>query len=259
LYGGLGNQLFQYSAALLLSKKFKISIKLFDYTSSYKYKFERDFELTNFIDLGEDKVFFNSSFFLSLRLPRLLNSKHFISDKNFSSLIRADNFSSRVWLDGYFQDCVEQVFFEQVVELLKIKLLPKFKGLIITESPVIHIRGGDFVTLGWDRALPETYYQSAVSFFVKELGCNNFNIVTDDVYYAKLILSNLGVNLNFVDADMYDHFRLIMMSKYRILSNSTFAFWASALGHNDDSIVIAPEFWSPGRKRNLRLPGEISI
>ena len=54
-------------------------------------------------------------------------------------------------------------------------------------------------------------------------------------------------------------FYLIGLFEKRILSSSTFAFWASALADNDKSVVIAPEYWNPNSKRYIKLPNEIRL
>jgi len=75
-----------------------------------------------------------------------------------------------------------------------------------------------------------------------------------DKDYSETILKDLNIKYKFIGNSI-----LIGSFKYRILSSSTFSLWASALGNNDNSIVIAPKEWIPNHERKIYLPNEIRI
>lgn len=262
LAGGLGNQIFQLGAGLLLAQSSGNRILFFDDSALNKYDSKRENELLNFFDFSklEIEIVFKKSFISSLRLPKLLpfniQKYPFVSDKNFQTVLHAPNNSFAI-LDGYFQKCLTQEDFDEEVKLLKniftVNMVVKKDGCII------HIRGGDFVKLGWNSATPKEYYVRAIETMKVNYNQNNFYIVTDDRDYSKTILNELDLNYEFIGSNTYEDFKLIGSFNFRILSSSTFALWASALGNNKNNIVIAPKNWIPGYERKILLPNETRI
>ena len=126
---------------------------------------------------------------------------------------------------------------------------------------VIHIRGGDFKTLGWTAVCSPEYYLKAIGIMKEKHNISDFFYVTDDALYAKSILGVLrksGVRVTSLMGDTLSDFRTIGSYKYRILSSSTFALWASALGC-EASDVIMPAYWSPKKLRRIYLENETRI
>ena len=93
----------------------------------------------------------------------------------------------------------------------------------------------------------------------QDYSIKKFYVVTNDKDYSSSILKD--VDFSFIGGSMKEDFYLIGQFKFRILSSSSFASWASALGVNDtnDGIVLIPTEWMPGITRKLRLPNEFSI
>ena len=102
------------------------------------------------------------------------------------------------------------------------------------------------------------FYQSVIDFFKKQHGISNFIVVTDDRLYASKLMQSLGVKCVFTDGNAESDFHTISKYPNRILSSSTFSFWASVLGENPiNACVIAPKMWNPKRVRNITLPNEV--
>lgn len=260
LYGGLGNQIFQFAAALSLVDSQNCSI-FFDTSALGSYKTSRELELSKVFDL-EDKslsVFFKQNFLLKIRLPRFLAFiplfNPFISDKNYRRYTASARLKN-IFLDGYFQTCLNQFEINERISLLKPFIKLKDTDEKKRSGCVIHIRGGDFVKLGWDTVTPAHYYKAAVNKMMSEYSQSQFYIVSDDRDYASQLFSNIEVDYKFISEDLENDFFNIGLYEYRILSASTFAFWASALGRNEKTKVIAPSFWSPGVFRSIYLPNE---
>jgi hypothetical protein len=262
LAGGLGNQIFQLGAVLLLAEQSGIKKIIFDNSALGSYKVKRKNELLNFFDFDELNldVSFKYTKVASFRLPKIFQlnfSKFlFISDKNFQSIF---NNSSKDFMivDGYFQESLIQENFNKEIKQLK-KIL-KYKVNDLKDDCIIHIRGGDFIKLGWNSVTPKEYYQSAVKTIQTKYKQDNFYVVTDDISYSKIILGELDIEYEIINSSIEEDFYLIGSCKYRILSSSTFALWASALGNNEDSIVIAPEYWTPNNERKIYIPNEIRV
>ena len=112
---------------------------------------------------------------------------------------------------------------------------------------VIHVRGGDFLNLH-NCSLNSTYYARALS-EVSDLRDVSFCVITNDNDFAKEIL-NVD-NLTFVEfCSALDDFVILVKSKFKILSNSTFAWWSGELS-DESSIIIEPcsyygqRLWNP--------------
>jgi hypothetical protein len=262
LYGGLGNQIFQLSAALIIAKKVGKPVIYYDDSALCRYVVKRNNDLLVFFDFSKVGITIvqKKSLIHFFRLARLFPFfSLLISDRNFT--LDIDFLLPYSYLDGYFQDCLTQYIFEQQIKVLKLCL--KSHNLLEDSynSCVIHIRGGDFVKLGWNEVASASFYEAAITYMVKQHNIKGFDIITDDEDYATKLLVDIDSQLNFtmVSGSMADDFYRLGTYPYRVLSSSTFAFWASALGSFSNPVVIAPEFWSPGRKRNLRLLGEVTL
>lgn len=257
LTGGLGNQIFQLGAGLLLAKNAECKTIIIDDSTLASYEARRINQLVKFFDFTKTNIsiIFKQSFISKFRLPKLLpfNLPNYplVSDKNFQTVLKNPN--KNLWLDGYFQDCLTQKIFNEEIDILK----PLFvqKELSKQEGCVIHIRGGDFVSLGWDKVAPPMFYMDAIHKMRQEHGVEKFCVVTDDKKYAATVLKEF--DFSFISGGMEEDFNVIGQFQFRILSSSTFALWASILGSNgDNSVVIAPDKLIPTIERNFLLPSE---
>jgi len=258
LAGGLGNQIFQLGACLLLAEKSKCKTVVIDISGLDKYDEARNNSLALFFDLTKlnIEIIFKQSFFGRFRLPKILPFNFFnyllVSDKNFQKAIQSNN--KALWIDGYFQACLLQNNFYKEIEILKSLL--KYKDLPKKQGCVIHIRGGDFIKLGRTVVASSKFYSNSIRKMQKYYGVKDFYVVTDDRKYAKSILKD--VTPVFIGGSIQEDFCLIGQFQFRILSSSTFALWASALGGNDSGgAVIAPNDLIPGIQRPFLLQNEI--
>ena len=101
----------------------------------------------------------------------------------------------------------------------------------------IHFRGGDYNVYPWDMyQLPKSYYDEAMGFMLEKNPNLTFKVVTDDPDEARK-----RFNLEIISNSMEEDFVLLMKTKYLIISNSSFSWWAGWLNLNN--IVIAPHGW----------------
>lgn len=262
LAGGLGNQIFQLGVALYVAKKHNTKKVVIDDSSLASYEVQRVNELNSFFNFEKAnlKVYQEPFFLTKLRLPIHFafpfKLSPFVGDRNLQVVINAEKSYFRIF-DGYFQSSLNQSDFDEEIALLKDIFVNKYSEN--KDGCVIHIRGGDFVKLGWNSVTPKEYYASAIKMMREKYDINKFYIVSDDKEYSTSILNGLNIDYEFIGGSMEEDFYLINSFQKRILSSSTFALWASALGDNDNSIVIAPEFWTPDRKRKIFLPNERRI
>lgn len=264
IYGGLGNQIFQLAASLLIREKNRQLIELNSHSAKY-YKRPHKIELHNFFNLDQEEIEVVSSnnLILDSRITRLMAFKSirtpFISDSNLNQYLKNySNFNFQsLFIDGYFQHNITQEIFEDMKKsLLKIKKQSTHER---TNAALIHVRGTDFIDLDWNRVVSKDYYSNAMLYFIKKYNIKKFNVITDDIEFAKSQIAppEESIRLTFSAGTIAEDFFKIESHQYRILSSSTFALWASELGNNANGKVIAPAFWIPGIPRKILLTNEI--
>lgn len=264
LAGGLGNQIFQLGAGLLIASKNGCTTILLDDSALSSYDVKRTNELENFFDFNQlnTKVVFQNSFLSKLRIPKIAPYKFskypFIGDNNFQKLLNNSNQGFSL-VDGYFQWVLTQENYDQIFAILKLL----FKDQSIQDNTnntcVVHIRGGDFVKLGWNSITPASYYLDAIKYMITHQNIEKFIIVTDDIEYSNVILKDVSCQFEFKCSNMLEDFYTIASYSYRILSSSTFALCSSTLGNNHNGCIIAPEYWFPNQKRVIFIPNEIRL
>jgi hypothetical protein len=260
--GGLGNQLFQFGAASVLASHWKLPIKVWG-GGTQQYATPRDFLLPQFVSLEQhhatvvSQATFVQRFRLAKLCPLAFGKTMLISDRNIGEALSRERAVQRVELDGYFVESIHQEFFERVVA----QLAPDLRRIVRPapdDAPVcaVHVRGGDFLTHGHTLADENLYYQRAIARVQEAAPAARLIVATDDRHHAKRVLERVD-NLHWATGDLTDDFSLIAQAPYAVLSNSTFAFWARALhAPTSASLTIAPPYWRPGVRRQLRLASE---
>lgn len=113
-------------------------------------------------------------------------------------------------------------------------------------SIAIHIRRGDYVTLGWE--LSNDYYKKSIEGIVRNYSEAVFFVFSDDLKWCRENYESLGLDLanriEFVEgnikSDSYKDLQLMSMCKGIIMSNSAFCYLAAMLNKNLD-ICIEPK------------------
>lgn len=260
LGGGLGNQIFQLGAAMLLANYSRTDHLVIDDSFLSNYKSKRSNDLLELFDFNRAKVKieFSRVGIAKYRLPKVLPLKlnfwPFISDRNFQFSLRSTTDRNR-YLDGYFQECITQKNFDDIRTLLA-KIFISRQEISDPSICAIHIRGGDFLKLGWNTVASPFYYHKAIRFMLSHHKIRHFLVVTDDIDYATQIMSSENVNYEAYSSDTISDFNIISSAQRKIISNSTFSLWASSIREMDDSAVISPRYLRPGVVRPFRLPGE---
>ena len=149
IWGGLGNQLFQYAFAKFLEKKFNYSISLnINWYSNQTY---RNFNLEKLINIEYEIVNRKDKF-----LDKVLNYK---LEKFYKNLMKKNIMLYPKCLIGYWQD-------QDFAKFLKRENFKKnfFKSEnCVTEDDyyILHFRGGDFYN-SKDHVILDYYYFSSI-------------------------------------------------------------------------------------------------
>lgn len=263
IYGGLGNQLFQYALGRSISIAKGESLQLFvDRYESYKL---RDFLLDNFNICAD--IHCNSFVNLQkIRQAKCILLKNIFKCKYnglFGTYYDVDpyKYDSRVFdtkakhFEGYWQS---YKYFEKYQnhlqrELsLKVPLTESNKNILTdikaSNSVSLHIRRGDYVNNPkvMNGVLNLDYYVKAIGLITKKIQNPKFFIFSDDIDWAKknLMISfpNTFVDVNSVSKPHFD-LELMRSCDHNIIANSTLSWWGAFLNSNKNKIVVCPNNW----------------
>jgi len=258
IYGGIGNQLFQYAASLAIIKKFEII-----YYDDYWFRKKNDGSTKR--DICFEKIGINFSrigfSWLVKLLCRALSGRvlfgiyfAYITDSNKKETLKSSNFRL-IYLDGYFQD-ERQVSAARkyMADLLAVEA----KKYLITNGVIeqmnssvrsiaMHVRRGDYINsinVNIYCELKAKYYQDAL----KTLESRNAKvfIFSDDPQW---VIKNIKFDCDYIMVSgrgLSDVDELLLMSRCNdyIIANSTFSWWAAYVGTaNLKGRVVYPENW----------------
>ena len=264
LSGGLGNQLFQFGYALFIQEITgkKISI---DISNLSKYETPRDFSLSTILNINFDTTIITKTphLFNKMRMSKVFSGRcfrnKFISDKNAEDIIDDDfvNISS-IFVDGYFIQSINNDIFDRIVSciltLLKRDLYQpdKYRGCCS-----LHIRGGDFLKLGWN-VCDSNYYNENYNKLTENHRIEKVISLTDDNEYFLKINKELNFENENISNSMANDFSILLSTKYSIISSSTFSFWARALNSKlECSYTVIPVYWMKDSIRNINISSEV--
>lgn len=266
LWGGLGNQMFQYSYGYTLAKKINTEIRLD--TSFYKKEpailklvITKRVVIDN-KDLPYGAHFFKNRFVNKLiRVPSLVvipigNGFRYMKETRFKYSQAIANYNSNnTYLDGYWQ-CPQ--YFESEKDSLREQFRPrdnnsievmKLTNQIKKENSVaVHIRRGDYLYLK-NRlftkllALGREYYEACLKHVNVTFDNPKIYFFTDDPEWVSQEYGDMAnaviVSGNFKFSDLEE---MVLMSscKHHVIANSTFSWWGAWLNLNEESHVWAP-------------------
>jgi hypothetical protein len=265
IYGGLGNQMFQYATAKSISVARNVDFKIDTCKMNNSNFITRNFLLNKFnisaqmAQIDEVFEFHNNKYFdfvlrklyqKNIKLTnKIFEKKYFHFDKDLLS-------NQKGYLDGYWQSFK---YFENIRDILlkEFTLVQElnFENKLIlnqineSNSVSIHIRRGDYVKDKKNEKIYAVfgmeYYEDAIFYLIKTIQNPSFFVFSDDLEWAS---KNLDLkNATFVDVNATQNPAndLILMSccKHNIIANSTFSWWSAWLNKNAQKVVIAPKRW----------------
>lgn len=275
IYGGLGNQMFQYALCVALNQKgikSRISFSNFLYSfphdgfnlcKAFKIKLQFPLNLLNFFLLNFEFIYKNrfANFFLRRLIHKYHDNQREIYKEKIEFELDENVFNQRssllvgIWqVEAYFKDIKDLILQEFVFRIPEDK---KNKGLIEkikqSDSVSIHIRRGDYLNDHWQKILGvikgTTYYENAIDHINKKINNPFYFVFSDDSNWVKENLK-LG-NCIYVDhntgKNSYIDMYLMSLCKHNIIANSTFSWWAAWLNKNGNKIVLMPEHWINGK------------
>ena len=265
--GGLGNQLFQYSAAYALSKRlnqpFVFNPAFTGNMTQRGYKFsELKVDVNNVMsdESLPSKVIRLKSKYIN-KAARILNQKIHNCGEYTYLLETRDEFvpefetitAPNIYVDGYFQT---EEYFKQYRSDLLSQFQPNYKAedpfLKVLDqiqhhnSVAVHVRRSDFKkdSNPFHYLLDENYYRKAVCFIRSKVQSPVFFWFSDDMEWVK---THIGDDQDFIFVSIktshgdIDDMMLMKNCNHIITANSTFSWWAAWLNEHEDAIRVVPE------------------
>lgn len=271
LWGGLGNQFFQYSFGKYVEYMTAQPVS-FDTASFGTSDQIRELEIYSLApDISLSNVSFTRYTGIKNRLFRGLfqYSNTFISEEKFS-LEFLERAKGNVFLQGYWQNEKYAKYFPKS-RILKEWSIPdvlqEYASIISkTEIPVsLHIRRGDYFSpknIGIYGVCTETYYRKSIDYVTSSIKDNKiFFVFSDDISWVKenIILPDHTIFIPNYKVSQFSYIYLMSLCKINIVSNSTFSWWGAYLNQYSNKIVIAPSIWTLNSEKTLALDSWIKI
>jgi hypothetical protein len=272
LWGGLGNQMFQYATAkalaLRLNTNLKIDLSLLENQIKGPLEPQREFDLrvfniepelasTNEVNFYNPKAnsIINKLYakWLNLRFPnRTYIEKYYHFDRQLNLLkdntCIVGNWQSPKYFQGFENEIRSELTFREGILIESKELAAE---IMESNSVCINVRRSDYLThpeyskiLGF-RGLE--YLQPAIEKIKCLTGNPSFFIFSDDIKWCNEVLQPIiggkVIDHNHKGWKFGNYLHLMSLCKHQIIPNSTFGWWAAWLNQNPEKIVIAPKIW----------------
>ena len=264
IIGGLGNQMFQYSAGRALSLERKCELKL-DISEFDSYELHNGYELGIFnckstIATPEEIVTltgFQSKFAGQIRRRLGAVKRSHIVESDFFFSPTFHQIQSPAYLEGYWQSYKYfQPYQQDILRELEFNAPLTDKNEQWAEkiekstSVSIHVRRGDYLTnpkfskihgfVGLE------YYKASIAKMLTNFSGVRFFVFSDEINWVQahlelpsgtfFISHNTGIN-------SYEDMRLMSKCRHNIIANSSFSWWGAYLNRNLDKVVVCPGNW----------------
>lgn len=266
IWGGLGNQLFQYYFSLYLLKNQPNASECRYFTDFRGDSLKHNLSALNLTlaeadadDLCKLKYKFGKAW--RYRLNRFMFKWFYF----FSHEIVVENdlinrkYDLRATIyDGYWQDIkyLESTYSDNPImfdeSLWEAEQLAILNNIKVTNSVSIHVRRGDkleFRNRFRYIQLKKCYYQEAINYIKTKIDNPVFFIFSDDIDYVRrenwFSNQNSVIYVSGLTNQNSLIFEFMCMSKCvsNIISNSTFSWWGAWINVKKDKIVVAPKQW----------------
>lgn len=268
--GGLGNQLFEYAAALQLAHRRQCEVQVYGNPAPIEM-LERaiDHELPRVgrrFDLRVPALYRPEATPSAARLSVRLVAHAVRSRGNLLRQPPDDSYgepppayerlvTSRrpVALDGYFQ---HPRYAADTTQELATVLAGRVVGERRRPGTIgVHLRRGDYVTLGHQLSLG--FYEAAAE-LIDPQRRHDILIASDDrlaAAHLRDVMRTLGWQADLAAGAQAPHEDMLTLAgcQHYVMSNSTYSWWAASTGDivwsADDRVVVSPDPWAPGPAR----------
>jgi hypothetical protein len=229
LQGGLGNQLFQISAAYALALR-NDDVSGFNFNTCYTPL------------QGKPSTHYTDT---------ILSSVNGIGDYGFKHVYHEPKhsyseipYNEDLLIEGYFQsERYFSDFKEEIVDLFNISddYSDIVKSVFDFNRPTtsVHVRRGDYlINPNIHPTCDLDYYKKAMDMFPD----NDFIFISDDIKWVKENFVGENIKYSPFNDEIVD-LKLMTMCDNNIIANSTFSWWGAYLNKNKNKIIVAPKNW----------------
>lgn len=277
IIGGLGNQMFQYSFAISLKRRFPKEEVLID-TSHFNYIFVKKYKSANLhngfeinkifpnacLDIAKPKhlvkvTWYMPNYILSRIIRRLLpiRKTEVVQNRNEYFVYNEDYYRHKgnIYYEGIWEsvkyyipirETIQHVFSHGVPNEINAQYI---KDMEACNSVAIHIRRGDYIYAPeFNNICDLDYYKRGIAEILSDGNKHTFYVFSNDMEWCKenivpLVKNNkvIMVSENKGSNSCWDMF-LMTHCKDLIIANSSFSWWGAFL-NNRGGRVIAPNKW----------------
>ena len=275
VFGGLGNQMFQYALAMSMDASgIPTTVSVRDFLA---YRHHQGFELTKVFDipvpffeklkiglLGATTSLWEHRMMMGvlgryLSWERKRNKNIFLEKKEHvfdPEVFKCKNqLLIGTWqAERYFadqRDLIREVYnFKKPTDNVNIEMAHKLSEI---NGVAVHIRRGDYMTQNWKATHcvidGPAYYEEAIHYIRGKVQNPVFYFFSDDMDWVKSHFKSkdyVFVHHNKGKKSYLDMY-LMSLCKHHVISNSTFSWWAAWLANYQEQIVIQPTPWLVGK------------
>jgi hypothetical protein len=245
LFGGLGNQLFQYAAAAGVAHRLKAELRV--NSAEFRQPGLRELGIHHFgIHWSECRHQSNRGALhrIARRLRSVrsdpLSRAEIINDHGRGYIARLDTVGTSCYLDGYFQSW-RHLAHPNPFDVDRVSGPGRdryLRDVRATNAVAVHIRRGDYLHLPGQLILQKDYYDRSRALL--PAGDHRFFVFSDDPAAAQAELHDWK-NTVFVHGTSPAE-DILLMSECRnfIIANSTFSWWGAWLSKAAGKTVVAP-------------------
>lgn len=242
LYGGLGNQMFQYA---LGRHMYRLHAHPVEFDKSW---FKTPQDPVRPYRLGKFYTHVPSGLFRAQKTVREDRSLYYKFSPEIIELHDVNLF-------GYWQ---HHKYIEPVLDILRDEFYVKKSEytstfaelrarIICNESTAVHVRRGDYVSVNGHHLLPLEYYEEALQYTKGRI-----YVFSDDIAWCKEHFKDAI----FVEEADYLSFELMRLCHHKIIANSTFSWWTAMLGGHKVGVTVAPKKWRESPEEQRRIDEE---
>lgn len=269
IFGGLGNQMFQYAFGeyLKMINQDELYLDISDYDhQKYHQGFELDkvfsgVEVKTLSNAELDKIRVNHTSFIVKVIEKLFHVKmkkpSEFHEYPATLLVQPSASNATIYYDGYWgmREYIETAE-ARIRDAFTFRYEPEGKNKELLDlikergnTVSVHVRRGDYL---WQPNLANVcdveYYRRAIQFFLDRDPESTFVFFSDDIPWVKENLSEMAQNNVFVDwntgSDSNRDMQMMSLCNHNIIANSTFSWWAAWLNPHEDKQIVAPKKWS---------------
>ena len=261
IYGGLGNQMFQYAAGRALALRngcrLQLDTRHYDTNQAFRYGLG-DFNIQAIVGTSRTLPPTKSRRWSYLAWRHFSSRHRLMREKGLGFNQSVASSSGSLYLKGYWQT---EKYFADARDIIRKELsfvsaatrknAELANEIRQTASIAVHVRRGDYVSNPKSNAFhgtcSPTYYRGAVEQILQATNREHtVYLFSDDCNWARENIK-LPCNIRIVDHnDMntaHEDLRLMSLCDHQVASNSTFSWWAAWLNANPKKIVVVPEKW----------------